>query len=307
MSGVSGATPGQREAPQLPRDRSVDHATDRSPLNSLTPDDDALRGSAATPPSTGALEHRAGPTGQLPTHLLRVVGAEPTGRSAIRLQLEIPNSLAAAFRYTAGQHVKISRALDGTVRRRSFSLCTGPTQSAHTGRLVLGVREIPDGHLSSLLCSATPEWLSVSAPHGTMVWTPGHREDRVLLWGIGSGVTAILGIADELLRTTLAAVDVVLIDRSAGDAMLTKDLHRLVDAHPGRLRLTPVWTREPQRAPFDAARVADCLATLAPGPPCPAFVCGPTEPVELVRRALLGSGYDNIQFERFDSSRVTAP
>jgi ring-1,2-phenylacetyl-CoA epoxidase subunit PaaE len=240
-------------------------------------------------------------------HLLRVLDAEPSGRAAIRLELEVPPTLAAAYRYVAGQHIKVSCVLDGRIRSRSFSLCTGPTQSVHTGRLVLGVREVPDGQISSLLCRRTPEWLAVSVPRGTMTWTLDRRPGRVLLWGVGSGVTAIMGIADEVLRTTASTVDVVLVDRSSRDAMLGRDLRALVSGHPGRLRLHTVWTRKPRRAPFDAARVSDCLATLAADRPGATFVCGPTQPVELVRKALLGAGYDTVQFERFDSSRVMPP
>lgn len=280
---------------------------DGMPANSLRSDDHALGDPTTAAPSLGSTEDVPGAAGPLRGHLLRVLDAEPSGRSAIRLELEVPPALAAAYRYVAGQHVKISCALDGNIRRRSFSLCTGPTQSVNTGRLVLGVREVPDGHLSSLLCRRTPEWLTVSVPHGTMVWSPGHRQDRVLLWGIGSGVTAIMGIADEVLRTTVSAIDVVLVDRSSCDAMLGKDLRALVRDHPGRLRLLPVWTRKPRRAPFDEARVTNCLATLAPDRPGEAFVCGPTEPVELVRKALLEGGYDAVQFERFDSSRAMPP
>jgi len=270
------------------------------------PPDDAVRRPLAGP-SRGAAEHELATAGPLRAHVLRVLDAEPSGRAAIRLELEVPPTLAAAYRYVAGQHIKISCVLDGRIRSRSFSLCTGPTQSVHTGRLVLGVREVPDGHISRLLCRRTPGSLAVSVPRGTMTWTPDGYPGRVLLWGIGSGVTAIMSIADEVLRTTASTIDIVLVDRSSCDAMLATDLRALVNAHPGRIRLVTVWTRKPQRSPFDAARATDCLTTLAADRPCPAFVCGPTEPVELVRKALLESGYDSVQFERFDSSRVVPP
>jgi ring-1,2-phenylacetyl-CoA epoxidase subunit PaaE len=236
-----------------------------------------------------------------PTYALPVRDVRSTGRDGIRIELELPIGLRERFRHSAGQHVKVVHSSGGVMQHRSYSLCTGPTSVAATGRLVLGVRALPDGFVSATLTDP-PEELWVSPPHGSLAWSPGDGR-RLVLCGIGSGVTPVLAITDEALRVPGRNVDLLLIDRGPDEAMLLSEALALAAEHPGRLTVHTLWTRVPRRRPLTAARVAARLAEIAPDRTTSAYVCGAGEPVRLVVEQLEAQGVSEIHHESFDTSR----
>lgn len=239
--------------------------------------------------------------GLRPTYALPVRDVRPTGRDGVRLELELASDLRQRFRHSAGQHVKVVHSTGGVIQHRSYSLCTGPSTVAATGRLVLGVRALPDSFVSKSL-TKPPQELWVSPPHGSMTWSP-EVGSRLLLCGIGSGITPVAAIADEALRTPGCSVNLVVVDRGPDDAMLLQDLAALADAHPGRLVVHTMWTRVPTRSPLTAARVAKCLAAIAPDRRTAAYVCGSGDPVRLVVEELKALGVTKANHEFFDTSR----
>lgn len=239
--------------------------------------------------------------GLRPTFALPVRDLRPTGRDGVRIELELPTSLRERFQHVAGQHVKVAHPTTGVVQHRSYSLCTGPTSVATTGRLVLGVRVLADGFVSATLANQ-PDVLWVSPPHGSLAWAPGGSR-RLVVCGIGSGVTPVLAITDEALRTPGRRVDLVLIDRGPDDAMLLDDIAALAAAHPRRLRVHTLWTRVPRRRPLTTARVAARLAAITPDRSTTAYVCGAGDPVRLVVEQLKALGVTQVHHESFDTSR----
>ena len=243
-------------------------------------------------------------TGLRPTFALPVHAVRPTGRDGVRLELELPLAVRERFRHSAGQHVKVVHATAGVVQHRSYSLCTGPRSVAETGRLVLGVRTLPDSFVSATLADPPAE-LWVSPPHGSMMWPPAPGADGrpLLLCGIGSGITPVLAIADEALRTTGGQVDLIVVDRGPEDAMLQEDVAALVATHAGRFTVHSLWTRVPGRTPLTAARIAECLAAVAPDHRTVAYVSGADTPVRLLVDGLRAHGVAEVHQESFDTSR----
>ena len=239
--------------------------------------------------------------GPRPTYALPVRDIRLTGRDGVRLELEVLAGLRQRFRHDAGQHVKVVHSSAGVIQRRSYSLCTGPTSVSATGRLVLGVRTLPDSFVSGTLAEP-PEELWVSPPDGSMAWRP-EPDARLLLCGIGSGITPIVSIADEALHTPGCVVDVLVVDRGPREAMLLEDLEGLTAAHSRRLTVHTLWTRDPARRPLTAERVTECLAEIDPGQGTAAYVCGAGEPVRLVVAELAGMGVADVHHESFDTSR----
>ena len=94
-------------------------------------------------------------------HPLRVAAVEQLTPDAVALTLDVPEDLAAAYRWTAGQHVSIG-CDDGI--RRSYSICTPPS----SGTLRIGVKRLPGGHFSGQVLDALKvgDSLDVLTPAG---------------------------------------------------------------------------------------------------------------------------------------------
>lgn len=96
-----------------------------------------------------------------------------------------------------------------------------------------------------------------------MAWRP-EADARLLLCEIASDTTPAAAIADQRLHTRGCRFDLLVVGPGPGDAMLQKELEELAAAHPGRLAAHTLWSRNPARRPLAAARVAECLAAIAP-------------------------------------------
>lgn len=236
-------------------------------------------------------------------HPLTVADVTPLTADAVSIGLRVPVALAGTFAYQPGQHlpVRVPPALlppGAAEERRTYSVCVPPGTAARDGLLRIGVRRVEGGALSTHLVErlGPGDILEVGAPTGRFVLAPGARHVVGIVGG--SGVTPVLAIAGELLATDPAGrVTLVVVNRTAATVMFAEELADLKDAHPTRLLLTHVLTREPQTAPVlsgrpDAERWKLLLdGLLAGAPPVTGwYLCGPRDLVTAARAAVLDRG-----------------
>lgn len=234
-------------------------------------------------------------------HSLEVLDVEPLTDDAVAVTLDVPVDLADAYAYRAGQHVpvRVPAELVGAgapEERRTYSLCAPPG----SGRLRIGVRRVADGVLSGHLVERlrVGDRLEVGRPTGRFVLPAQAPARHVVAVVAGSGITPVLAIVGDLLASDPdARATVVCVNRSAGAVMFADELADLKDAHPTRLVLSHVLTREPQTSPLLSARpdreawrrLLDRL--LAGAPPVDGwYLCGPRDLVEDVRAVLADRG-----------------
>ena len=62
------------------------------------------------------------------------------------MTFDVPDELAGAYAFRAGQSLTVRRDIDGREERRSYSIC-----APDGARPRIGVREVPDGLFSSWL------------------------------------------------------------------------------------------------------------------------------------------------------------
>lgn len=238
-------------------------------------------------------------------HRLTVTDVTPLTDDAVSIELAVPPELAEVFAYLPGQHLPVRvpphlLPAGAAEERRTYSLCVAPSTARTQGRLRVGVRRVPTGVLSTHLVEALRPGaeLEVAAPTGRFVLTPGAEQRHVVGIVGGSGVTPVLAIAGELLvRDPDAQVSLVVVNRTAESVMFAEELADLKDAHPSRVSLTHVLTREPQTAPVlsgrpDPERWARLLdGVLRGAPPVTGwYLCGPRDLVTTARAAVLDRG-----------------
>ncbi len=190
-------------------------------------------------------------------HALRVAAVERLCDDAVAVTFDVPAALSAEFEFRPGQSLTVRRADE----RRTYSICA-PLGAAPR----IGVREVPGGRVSSwLVHEVRPgDEVLVAPPSGSFTpdLTAGGRH---VLIAAGSGITPVLSIAASLLQRPGATVSLLYGNRRADSVMFAEELADLKDAHPSRLELVHLLSREAREVDLLSGRLdADKLRTLLP-------------------------------------------
>lgn len=190
-------------------------------------------------------------------HELRVAAVERLCGDAVAVTFDVPEELAETFAFRPGQSLTVRR----TDERRSYSIC-----APAGARPRIGVREVPGGLVSGWLVHEVRvgDRVEVAPPSGT--FTPDlEAGGRHVMIAAGSGITPVLSIAASLLRNPKAQVSILYGNRRAETVMFADELADLKDAHPSRLELVHLLSREAREVDLLSGRLdADKLRTLLP-------------------------------------------
>ena len=191
-------------------------------------------------------------------HPLTVTRVEPLTEDSAAVTFAVPDAVAAEFAFTPGQSLTVRVG----EQRRSYSIC------APAGRAPrIGVREVPGGAVSGwLVHDVRPgDVVEAQPPAGTFTPHLGVAEQHVLL-AAGSGITPMISIAASVLAASdTATVTLIYGNRRSGSVMFVDDVADLKDAHPARMRVFHVLSRELQEVDLFNGRLdADRLRRLLP-------------------------------------------
>jgi ring-1,2-phenylacetyl-CoA epoxidase subunit PaaE len=177
---------------------------------------------------------------------------------AAAVTFSVPAGLADQFRFRPGQSLTLRRVIDGRDERRSYSICS-PAGAAPR----IGVREVAGGAVSGwLVREVRPgDLIEVQPPAGSFALDPEPAAPapaggtRHVLIAAGSGITPILSIAASLLARPGTRATLLYGNRRAESVMFADEVADLKDAHPGRLQLVHVLSREPQEVELFSGRL----------------------------------------------------
>ncbi|MDQ2738557.1 MAG: phenylacetate-CoA oxygenase/reductase subunit PaaK [Actinomycetota bacterium] len=230
-------------------------------------------------------------------HSLRVAGVETLTDDSAAVSFEVPAALQQTFAFAPGQSLTLRRGDE----RRSYSIC------APAGRPPrIGVREVAGGAVSGWLIHQVRvgDFIDVQAPAGSFspaLTAPG----RHLLIAAGSGITPMLSIAASVLDAhPNSTVTLIYGNRRSDSVMFADDVADLKDAHPARMRLVHVLSREPQEVELFSGRLdADRLRRLLPATVEIAeidhvWLCGPFGMVSDAIDVLTGFGVPSERIHR---------
>jgi ring-1,2-phenylacetyl-CoA epoxidase subunit PaaE len=231
---------------------------------------------------------------------LTVAAVEALTDDAAAVTFEVPAALREVFTFAPGQSLTIRRGGE----RRSYSICAPAGQAPR-----IGVREVAGGAISGwLVRQVRPgDVVDVQPPAGSFtpdLSAPGHH----VLIAAGSGITPVLSIAASVLQAHPdSAVTLLYGNRRAASVMFADEVADLKDAHPDRMQLVHVLSREAQEVGLHTGRLdAAKLRTLLPVTvDVPAvdhwWLCGPFGMVTGAIEVLTGSGVslDRIHRELF--------
>jgi ring-1,2-phenylacetyl-CoA epoxidase subunit PaaE len=241
-------------------------------------------------------------------HPLGIAAVRRETAAAIAVTLDVPSSLAAAFRFRPGQHLPVRATIDGAEQRRTYSICCGPGEPG----LRIAIKRIPGGLFSNWANDTLKagDILDVMPPAGRFVLPDSEGEARhVVACAAGAGITPILAMVKHALeREPHTIFTLVYGNRSPETILFAEELEDLKDRHLGRFTLLNTLTHsEEAGAPLLEGRItADKVKTLAarlfaPAQVAHVFLCGPGSMIKEARRALLALGMPaaKVHFELF--------
>jgi len=191
-------------------------------------------------------------------HELQVLAVEPLTEDAAAVTFVVPPELAPVFAFAPGQTLTVKRG----EQRRSYSICSPVGRPPR-----IGVREVIDGAVSGWLVHQVRagDVVQVQPPSGSFSPDLTTGGQHVLL-AAGSGVTPMLSIAGSVLAAREdTTVTLIYGNRRSDSVMFADDVADLKDAHPARMRLVHVLSREPQEVELFSGRLdAEKLRQLLP-------------------------------------------
>jgi ring-1,2-phenylacetyl-CoA epoxidase subunit PaaE len=230
-------------------------------------------------------------------HCLTVKRVERLTDDSAAITLMVPDDLADAFGFAAGQSLTVRRGEE----RRTYSICA-PAGAAPR----IGVREVAGGVVSGWLVHTIKagDTLEVQVPSGTFtpdLSVPG----RHVLIAAGSGITPMMSIAASVLAADdKSTVTLLYGNRRSDTVMFADEVADLKDAHPPRMQIVHVLSREPQEVELHSGRLdASRLTALLPATvDVPAvdhwWLCGPHPMVTDAIEVLRGLGVDGARIHR---------
>ena len=131
-------------------------------------------------------------------HALRVQEVARETADSVVVSFDIPDALKEAFAFQAGQYLTLKTAIGGEEVRRSYSLCSAPSDGAWK----VGIKKVPGGKFSTYANEELQAGTSMEVmdPQGRFVLKEGRGLHHVGI-AAGSGITPILSQVKELLST----------------------------------------------------------------------------------------------------------
>jgi ferredoxin-NADP reductase len=225
-----------------------------------------------------------------PLRVARVVRETPDASSFV---LEIPADLSAAFAYEAGQFVTFRVEVDGHAHLRCYSMSSSPGVD---DELQVTVKRVPGGLVSNWLLDHVHEGGDVQVTFPAGVFCLTDRDDDLVLFAAGSGITPVHSLLKEALATTGRHVRLLYANRDEESTIFAGELLALAAEHGDRLQVE--HHLDVEHGFVDADAVLRFMGDLGDAD---AYLCGPAPFMDVVEAALLGAGMpsERIHVERF--------
>lgn len=238
---------------------------------------------------------------------LKVSHIERLTKDSVRVDLFPVAYGSEDFSYKAGQYITFETNIDGEDVRRSYSLCSAPSENL----LSVGIKEVEGGKFSTFANQKLKvgDILNAALPQGTFVNNEESQKGKQFVYfAAGSGITPIL----SMIKTTLTEspdsfVTLFFGNKSIRSIMFLEALEALKNTYIERFQVFHILSKQPQDSDMFNGRI-DCDKLAQWDEFCFSikdtdafFLCGPEEMILSLKDELLTRGIDNskIHFELF--------
>lgn len=242
-------------------------------------------------------------------HSIKVSDIYKETKDCSVVSFDIPEELKSEFRYNQGQHLTLKAMIDGKEERRSYSLCSSPTEN----KWQVAVKKINGGLFSGYVNDKVKkgDTLEIMAPSGKFFReTNKEVAKNYIMFAAGSGITPILSI----IKTHLAlepnsTFQLFYLNRSVKSIIFKEEIELLKNKYFGRFEIFHFLTKEHRSIELFNGRfskekmeiLTEKIIDIPAVDEC--FICGPEEMIFLIRDELVAAGLskDKIHFELFNT------
>ena len=228
-------------------------------------------------------------------HSLKISSIEKLTSDTVKVILEIPKDKDKEFVFSAGQYLDFSIDINGTLFRRSYSICSGKNEA-----LSIAVKQIENGVVSMWFNhdAKQGDTIDVSLPQGNFTIPEGAK--NIIAIAAGSGITPIMSIAKEI-ESSGGTIKLFYGNRTKETILFKSELDALSNAECcyylsgeeiegyGKGRINKQNFSEIIKSDLQLLK-SDCF-----------FICGPEQMIMEVSEALrlFGVEEDKIRYELF--------
>lgn len=240
-------------------------------------------------------------------HNLKVADIYKETEDTSVITFNVPSDLHQTFKFRQGQHLTLKADINGEDVRRSYSLCSSPTE----GKWQVAVKLIPGGKFSTFVNEdlKAGDSLEVMAPSGTFgVSVKPEVVKNYLFFAAGSGITPILSmIKTHLKEEPNSTCKLFYVNKTAKSIIFKEVLEQLRNTYFGRLEIYYFLTKERRdielfNGRFDDDKMKVLTKTFIDIPDTSeVFLCGPEKMVNYVSNYLINAGLPKelVHFELF--------
>jgi len=232
----------------------------------------------------------------------------------VSIALEVPESLKTDFEYLPGQYLTFKQHINGEEVRRSYSICTAPSDND----LRVAVKLVPEGRFSTFANQKLKagDVLETMTPTGNFQLTaaPDHQK-KYVAFAAGSGITPILAIVKTVLtEEPNSHITLFYGNKNFDSIIFLEEIEALKNQHLGSLSIYHVLSREMLNGPLFSGRIdKERCVTFSqkffdPESVDAYYVCGPYQMIMDVRAGLeeIGVADNKVNFELFGTAEDLA-
>lgn len=179
-------------------------------------------------------------------HPLTICDIRSETPDTISVAFTIPEDLADDYAYQPGQHLSLKLELDGEELRRSYSICSAPSDA----EVRVAIKRHPHGVFSNHANDhfKVGDVIEVMAPQGRFtVDCQADNAHDYLLCAAGSGITPMMSILGSILETEPnSRVTLVYGNRDTAHIIFKHRLHAIKNRYLERINIIHVLSREPR-------------------------------------------------------------
>jgi ring-1,2-phenylacetyl-CoA epoxidase subunit PaaE len=232
-------------------------------------------------------------------HALKIREIRRETADCVSVSFELPEAIQEAYRYEAGQHLTLRKDFAGEEVRRSYSICTAPSEND----LRVAVKELAGGRFSTYVNRRlrVGDVLDVMTPSGKFYHPPVSLDAvrHVVAFAAGSGITPIISILKTVLENEPKSTFTLFYANKKPDSIIfLEEVEDLKNRFLHRLSVHHVMSRQESDSPLFSGRIdADkcrvfCKTLLDVAHTDDYYLCGPMAMVETLRQTLQEEGAD---------------
>ena len=242
-------------------------------------------------------------------HTLQVQDIRQETADTVSVALAIPANLQTDYAFTAGQYITFKHSINGQELRRSYSICSSPSD----GELRVAVKKVYQGLFSGFVNDALKKGdaLEVMTPMGQFTPTDIASTKNYIGFASGSGITPIMSIIKTVLQANSSnTFTLVYGNKNVASIIFKEEIEALKNTYVNRLQMVHILSREKMDVELNYGRIGKdkcehLFAKLIDIKSIDeAFICGPEEMTLQVKDFLIGHGMDaqQVKFELFGTA-----